>query len=84
MPSWKASGCLNKALKATQQNTSLATNENLAKIYKLRGRAWRRQDERTKGRNDFNLMPQSAANVSDESVIAEAHYWFARAKYTST
>jgi len=65
---------LNKALKATQENTSLATSENLARIYKLRGRAWLRQDQRAKARNDFNLMLQSATNISDESTIAEAHY----------
>jgi len=66
---------LNKALEATQKAPSLATSENLAKIYKLRGMAWLRQDERTKARNDFDLMLQSATNISDESVIAEAHYW---------
>lgn len=65
---------LNKALKATQKNTSLATNENLAKIYKLRGIAWLQQDEKAKARNDFNLMLQNAINISDESMIAEAHY----------
>jgi len=65
---------LNKALKATQENTSLATNENLARIYKVRGRAWLRQDEKAKARSDFNLMLQNATNISDESTIAEAHY----------
>lgn len=66
---------LNKALEATQKKLSLATDENLAKIYKLRGRAWLRQDEKAKARNDFNLMLQNAINISDESMIAEAHYW---------
>jgi len=66
---------LNKALEATQKTASLATNENLAKIYKLRGRAWLVQDEKTKTINDFNFMLQNATNISDESMIAEAHYW---------
>ena len=70
---------LSKALEATQKNVSLATNENLAKIYKLRGIAWLRQDERTKAINDFNLMLQNATNISDESMIAEAHYWLGSA-----
>jgi len=65
---------LNKALEATQKSSSLATNENLAKIYKLRGIAWLRQAQREKARNDFNFMLQNAANISDESMIAEAHY----------
>jgi tetratricopeptide (TPR) repeat protein len=66
---------LSKALEAAQKTTSLATNENLAEIYKLRGIAWRHQDEKIKARNDFNLMLQNATNISDESMIAEAHYW---------
>jgi len=66
---------LNKALKATQENKSLATNENLARIYKLRGRAWLRQDQKAKARNDFNLMLQNATNIGDESTIAWAHYF---------
>lgn len=70
---------LNKALEATQKKLSLATDENLAKIYKLRGRAWLRQDEKAKARNDFNLMLQNATNISDESMIAEAHYWLGNA-----
>jgi len=66
---------LSKALEATQKTTSLATDENLAKIYKLKGIAWRHQDERTKAINDFNLMLQNAININDEAMIAEAHYW---------
>jgi len=66
---------LSKALEATQKDVSLATSENLAKIYRLRGMAWLHQDEKTKARNDFNLMLQNATNISDESMIAEAHYW---------
>jgi len=65
---------LNKALEATQKASSLATHENLAKIYELRGIAWLRQAQREKARNDFNFMLQNAANISDESMIAEAHY----------
>ena len=65
---------LSEALEATQKVASLATNENLARIYKLRGRAWLRQDEKAKARNDFNFMLQNAASISDESMIAEAHY----------
>ena len=70
---------LNKALEATQKASSLATNENLAKIYKLRGIAWLLHDQWEKARNDFNLMLQNAANISDEGIIAEAHYWLGHA-----
>jgi len=66
---------LSEALEAARKTASLATSENLAKIYKLRGTAWLLQDERTKAINDFNLMLQNATNISDESMIAEAHYW---------
>jgi predicted ATPase len=65
---------LNNALEATQKASSLATNENLVKIYKLRGIAWLFQARNEKARNDFNLMLQNAANISDESMISEAHY----------
>ena len=70
---------LSEALEATQKTASLATDENLAKIYKHRGIAWRHQDEKKKARNDFNLMLQNATNISDESMIAEAHYWLGNA-----
>ncbi|MFB0500922.1 MAG: tetratricopeptide repeat protein, partial [Candidatus Bathyarchaeia archaeon] len=66
---------LNKALEIAQKTSSLATNENLAKIYKHRGIAWLSQDERTKARSDFNFMLQNATNISDGLMIAEAHYW---------
>ena len=66
---------LNKALETAQKTPSLATSENLAKIYKNRGIAWLSQDERTKARSDFDFMLQNATNVKDESMIAEAHYW---------
>ena len=66
---------LNKALETAQKTSSLATNENFAKIYKHRGTAWLNQDEKAKARSDFNLMLQNATNISDESMIAEAHYW---------
>ena len=66
---------LNKALEATQKAVQLATNENLLKIYKLKGVAWyHEEEEATKAINDFNLMLQIATNISDESMIAEAHY----------
>ena len=64
---------LEKALEATQKNTSLATNENLAKIYRLRGTAWLYQDE-AKARRDFVLMLQNAKNLGDISMIAQAHF----------
>jgi len=75
----EASEYLSKALEATQKNKDLATNKNLIRIYKSRGIAWLRQDERAKARNDFNLMLQNATDVSDESIIAEAHYWLGSA-----
>jgi tetratricopeptide (TPR) repeat protein len=65
---------LSKAWEATQKTASLATSENLAKICKLRGIAWLRQDEKTKAINGFDLMLQNATNINDESMIAEAHY----------
>jgi len=70
---------LDKALESTQKTQSFATSENLARIYKNRGTAWLCQDEKTKARNDFNLMLQNATNISDESMIAEAHYWLGTA-----
>ena len=66
---------LNKALKTAQETSSLATSENLAKIYKHRGRAWLSQDQRMKARDDFDMMLQNATKVKDESMMAEAHYW---------
>jgi predicted ATPase len=66
---------LDKALETARKIPSLATSENLAKIYKHRGIAWLGQDERTKARSDFNLMLQNAMGIKDESMIAEAHYW---------
>lgn len=72
---------LNKALEASQKVTSLATNETLAKIYMLRGRARLGQGEMTRAVDDFNLLLQNATNVGDESMIAEAHYWLGSALY---
>ncbi len=71
----QATDYLNKALETARRTSSLGTSENLAKIYKHRGRAWLSQDERTKARSDFNLMLQNATNIKDELMIAEAHYW---------
>jgi len=65
---------LDKALEATQRNMSLATNQNLAKIYKLRGIAWVYQDK-AKARKEFDLMLQNAEKVGNISMIAEAHFW---------
>jgi tetratricopeptide (TPR) repeat protein len=66
---------LTKALEATKKNPSLATNENLYKIYMMRGRTWNRIEYYPKPhtRNDFNLMHQLATTIGDESKIAEAH-----------
>jgi len=64
-----------KALEATQKDTSLASKENLAKIHKLKGRAWLGQGEPTKATNDFNSFLENATYIGDESRIAEAHYW---------
>jgi tetratricopeptide (TPR) repeat protein len=66
---------LNQALEATRTAPELATSENLAKIYKLRGRAWLGLDERAKAKNDFDLMLQNAVKISDQSMVAEAHYF---------
>jgi predicted ATPase len=65
---------LDRALEATKRNTSLATNQNLAKIYRLRGIAWVYQDK-AKARRDFDLMLQNAESAGNMSMIAEAHYW---------
>jgi tetratricopeptide (TPR) repeat protein len=70
---------LDKALEATQENANLATGENLADIYKLRGRAWFDQGEMAKASNDFNLWLQNATSIEDEPMIAEAHYWLGHA-----
>ncbi|MDH5365224.1 MAG: tetratricopeptide repeat protein, partial [Dehalococcoidia bacterium] len=69
---------LNKALEATLKTAGLATNENLARIYKLRGRAWLGQGETTKAINDFGLLLRNATSLGDESMIAEADYWIVR------
>jgi len=72
---------LDKALEATQTNPSLATTEILIKIYRLRGIAWRRIEERPyeKAVHDFNLMLKNATLICDDLMIAEAHYWFSTA-----
>jgi tetratricopeptide (TPR) repeat protein len=70
---------LDKALEATQKNASLATAENLVKIYKLRGRAWFSQQDMARASNDFNLLLQNATSTGDESMIAEAHHWLGNA-----
>jgi len=70
---------LNQALKTAQETPSLATSENLFRIYKLRGRAWLGHEVERNARNDFNLMLQNANNIGDESMIAEAHYWLGTA-----
>ena len=72
---------LDKALEATQKNPSLATAENLIKIYRLRGIARRRLEERPyeKAVHDFNLMLKNATLIGDEVMIAEAHYWYSTA-----
>jgi len=72
---------LNKALEATQKVASLATSENLARIYMLRGRAWLGQGEVTRAIDDFNLLLKNATSISDESMITEAHYWIGWALY---
>jgi len=72
---------LNKSLEATQKVASLATSENLARIYMLRGRAWLGQGEVTKAIDDFNSLLQNATSISDESMITEAHYWIGYALY---
>jgi len=66
---------LSKALEAVQKTASLTTSGNLFKIHGFRGRAWLIQDEATKAIDDFNLMLQSATNIGDESMIAEAHFY---------
>jgi len=70
---------LNKALEATKKDISLASEENLRKIYSLRGRALYGQGEAIKAIDDFNLSLQYTATLADESMIAEAHYWVATA-----
>ena len=72
---------LNKALEATQKVASLATSENLARIYMLRGRAWLGQGEVTRAIDDFNLLLQNATSINDESMITEAHYQIGSALY---
>jgi len=66
---------LSKALEATQKDAALATEENLGRIHVLRGRAWMGQGEAVKAFDDFSLFLQNATSLSDESMMAEAHYW---------
>ncbi len=75
----QAIGYLNKALEATRTTVSLASNENLVRIFKVRGRAWMGRGEVVKAVNDFNLLLQNSTSLSDESVLAEAHYWLGEA-----
>ena len=72
---------LDKALEAAQTTPSLATAENLIKIYRLRGIAWRRLEERPyeKAIQDFDLMLKNATSIGDELMIAEAHFYFSTA-----
>lgn len=70
---------LNKAVEATQKTPSLATTENLVKIYELRGRAWLGNGETTKAINDFNSFLQYAMSMGDASTVTEAYYWVGRA-----
>jgi tetratricopeptide (TPR) repeat protein len=72
---------LGKALEATQKVCNLATNENLARIYLLRGRAWFGQGEMARAIDDFNLALQNATCISNESMLAEVHYWIGWALY---
>jgi len=65
---------LSKALEATQKSPSLASSENLVRIYKLRGRAWLGQGETTKAFNDFNSLLKYATSIGDETMMTEAHY----------
>ena len=66
---------LDKALEAAQRIERLATDEDLFKIYWLRGKAWLAKGEGEKALNDFNLMLQIAIDIGDELKIAEAHYY---------
>lgn len=70
---------LSKALEATQKDASLATEENLGRIYALRGRAWIHQGEAVKALDDLSLFLQNSNSLSDESLMAEAHYWLGMA-----
>ena len=70
---------LNKALEATRTTASLASSENLARIYKIRGRAWIGQGEAAKAVDDFNLFLQNATSLGDESIVTESHYWLGEA-----
>ena len=70
---------LNKALEATRTAASLASSKNLARIYKIRGRAWLGRGEVAKAGDDFNLLLQNAISLGDESVLTEAHYWLGEA-----
>jgi tetratricopeptide (TPR) repeat protein len=64
---------LDKALEATQKTPSLATDENLVKIRRLRGRAWMSQDRKAKARDDFNVVLQIAEKIGDVDMIIKAH-----------
>jgi tetratricopeptide (TPR) repeat protein len=64
---------LGKALEATQKTPSLATDENLVKIHRLRGQAWMSQDQKVKARDDFNVVLQIAEKIGDVDIIVQSH-----------
>ncbi len=70
---------LNKALEATRTTASLASNENLARIYKIRGRAWLGRGMMANAKDDFNELLQNAISFGNESLLAESHYWLGEA-----
>ncbi len=71
---------LDRALEIAQKTPSLTTGENLAKIYKFRGRACLGRGEVAKAVDDFKLLLQNAASFGNESVLAESYYWLGEAQ----
>ena len=65
---------LDNALKATHRKPSLATNQTLTEIHRLRGMA-RVYEDKSKAGKEFELMLQNAEKAGNVSMIAEAHFW---------
>jgi len=65
---------LDKALEATNRSQSLATDENLGKIYGLRGRARLGQGLAPRAVEDLEVSLRHYEKLSDESMLPEAQY----------
>ncbi len=70
---------LTKALDATRKDKTLATDENLGKIYGLRGRALVGQGLAPKAVEDLKLSLDHYSIVGNDSILAETNYFLGNA-----